>query len=79
MEGICYTCIIETNAGIEADPFGNRIAGNVFFIFLDRMEETDSMVSAELLALTYGAFISQIVKDNKQIEQLGYEIGISFT
>ena len=57
-----------------------------FFIFLDRMEETDSMVSAKLLALTYGAFISQIVKDyedvveiNKQIEQLGYEIGISFT
>ena len=42
------------------------------------MEETDNTVSSELLALTYGAFVSQIVKDyeevseiNKQIEQLG--------
>ncbi|KAK8826303.1 hypothetical protein WA538_001443, partial [Blastocystis sp. DL] len=45
--------------------------------------ETDNTVSSELLALTYGAFVSQIVKDyeevseiNKQIEQLGYNIGI---
>ena len=43
------------------------------------MEETDNKVSGELVALTYGAFISQIVKDyedvneiNKQIELLGY-------
>lgn len=42
------------------------------------MEEGDSTISAELLALTYGAFISQIVRDyedvveiNKQIDQLG--------
>ncbi|KAK8795826.1 hypothetical protein WA171_003794 [Blastocystis sp. BT1] len=47
------------------------------------MEEGDTTVSSELLALTYGAFISQIVKDyedvteiNKQIEHLGYNIGI---
>ena len=44
------------------------------------MEETDNTVSSELLALTYGAFVSQIVKDyeevseiNKQIEQLGLD------
>ena len=47
------------------------------------MEEGDTTVSSELLALTYGAFISQIVKDyedvteiNKQIEHLGYDIKI---
>lgn len=42
------------------------------------MEEGDNRVSGELLALTYGAFVSQIVKDyedvneiNKQVELLG--------
>lgn len=50
-----------------------------FPVFLN-MEETDNTVSSELLALTYGAFVSQIVKDyeevseiNKQIEQLGLD------
>ena len=45
------------------------------------MEETEAAVSPELLSLTYGAFISQIVKDyedvneiNKQIDLLGYFI-----
>ena len=45
------------------------------------MEEGDTTVSSELLALTYGAVISQIVKDyedvteiNKQIEHRGYGI-----
>ena len=43
------------------------------------MEEGETKVSGELLALTYGAFVAQIVKDyedvneiNKQIELLGY-------
>ena len=43
------------------------------------MEAVENTVNAELLALTYGAFISQIARDyeeveeiNKQIEQLGY-------
>ena len=50
-----------------------------FPVFLN-MEETDNTVSSERLALTYGAFVSQIVKDyeevseiNKQIEQLGLD------
>ena len=50
------------------------------------MEEGDTTVSSELLALTYGAFISQIVKDyedvteiNKQIEHLGYYLYIHLT
>lgn len=45
------------------------------------MEETEATIRPELLSLTYGAFISQIVKDyedvneiNKQIDQLGYLI-----
>ena len=70
----------------EVSPFGMPNCGKRFFYFLGGMEETDSKVSAELLALTYGAFISQIVKDyedvveiNKQIEQLGYKISISLT
>lgn len=44
------------------------------------MDSQSNIISPELLALTYGAFISQIVKDyedvteiNKQIELLGYE------
>ena len=43
-----------------------------------RMEDQSNTISAELLSLTYGAFISQIVKDyediteiNKQIDLLG--------
>ena len=47
------------------------------------MEETDNKVSGELVALTYGAFISQIVKDyedvneiNKQIENTTILIGL---
>ena len=43
------------------------------------MEDTASSVSPELVSLTFGAFVSQIVKDyedeieiNKQIELLGY-------
>ena len=43
------------------------------------MDSQSNVISPELLALTYGAFISQIVKDyediteiNKQIELLGY-------
>ena len=43
------------------------------------MEEAVSSVSPELVSLTFGAFISQIVKDyeneveiNNQIELLGY-------
>ncbi|KAK8829593.1 component of TRAPP complex [Blastocystis sp. ATCC 50177/Nand II] len=47
------------------------------------MEDQPSTISAELLSLTYGAFISQIVKDyedvteiNKQIDLLGYNMGL---
>lgn len=43
------------------------------------MEESASSVSPELVSLTFGAFVSQIVRDyedeveiNKQIELLGY-------
>lgn len=50
-------------------------------IILSSMEEEDLKVSGELVALTYGAFVAQIVKDyesideiNKQIELLGYSL-----
>ena len=58
----------------------NDLNGFVLFLFCQKMEDSVSSVSPELVSLTYGAFISQIVKDyenevdvNKQIELLGYE------
>lgn len=62
----------------SAAPFRQPKKCSPFCHFHTRMEEGDSTISAELLALTYGAFISQIVRDyedvveiNKQIDQLG--------
>lgn len=53
--------------------------GPLFGILSIGMEDQPSTISAELLSLTYGAFISQIVKDyedvteiNKQIDLLGF-------
>lgn len=53
--------------------------GLLFGILSIGMEDQPSTISAELLSLTYGAFISQIVKDyedvteiNKQIDLLGF-------
>ena len=55
--------------------------GLFLFSKYSEMEETEATIRPELLSLTYGAFISQIVKDyedvneiNKQIDQLGYLI-----
>lgn len=60
-------------------PDNNDLNGFMIYYSFVRMEEAASSVSPELVSLTFGAFISQIVKDyeneveiNKQIELLGY-------